>query len=438
MGRRRLAPAGAETVPTRRRAEARRRFTMDSAASQPQIRIRRAAGTLARRLDPVGSPLLVMTERRRLHDGREDGLEPLEPLDVRASQGLPELLRGMSRTAFGGRRLGEAYEVLLAMARDPACTVVMTISGAMTVAKMGRLISEMIRSGLVDLVVSTGAIMAHGLSEAIGGVHYKHDPTLSDRMLYERGYNRVYDTLEMESNLMDAERVIGAVIRELDWSRPLGSWELNRAIGRRLHDEGQMPSVLGCAYAAGVPVYVPAFTDCELALDVALHFLAGARKETERHDLRRLLDGELPPFNPFEDLYDYAGRVLRARRLGIFTVGGGVPRNWAQQVGPFVDVSNMRLGTETPVPRFRYGVRICPEPAHWGGLSGCSYSEGVSWGKFLSPEEGGRFAEVPADATIAWPILIRAVLETLDAEAEGSGGEGHALQAATARERDPS
>ena len=110
-------------------------------------------------------------------------------------------------------------------------------------------------------------------------------------------------------------------------------------------------------------------------------------------------------------MYDYARRIQRAKRLGIFTIGGGVPRNWAQQVGPFHDIINMRLGSELPVPRFRYGVRICPEPVHWGGLSGCTYTEGVSWGKFLSREEGGRYAEVHCDATIAWPLLVRALLE---------------------------
>ena len=97
--------------------------------------------------------------------------------------------------------------------------------------------------------------------------------------------------------------------------------------------------------------------------------------------------------------------------FGTVTIGGGVPRNWAQQIGPLADIINMRIGSDLRVPRIRYGVRICPEPVHWGGLSGCSYSEGVSWGKFLPPEEGGRFAEVHCDATIAWPLLIRAVLE---------------------------
>ena len=77
---------------------------------------------------------------RELHDGREDGLQPLESLDVRAAAGLADLLRRMGRTAFGGRELGEAFEVLSAMAADPDCTIVVTVAGAMTVAKMGRVL----------------------------------------------------------------------------------------------------------------------------------------------------------------------------------------------------------------------------------------------------------------------------------------------------------
>jgi deoxyhypusine synthase len=90
-----------------------------------------------------------------------------------------------------------------------------------------------------------------------------------------------------------------------------------------------------------------------------------------------------------------------------------VPRNWAQQVGPYLDIIDKRIGEGGALKRFQYGVRLCPEPEHWGGLSGCSYSEGVSWGKFVPPAEGGRYAEVPVDATIAWPILIKAVQERL-------------------------
>ena len=90
-----------------------------------------------------------------------------------------------------------------------------------------------------------------------------------------------------------------------------------------------------------------------------------------------------------------------------------MPRNWAQQVGPYFEIRRGRTGADEPVRRYKYAVRICPEPDHWGGLSGCSYTEGVSWGKFVPEAEGGRFAEVYADATIAWPLVVRAVMERI-------------------------
>ncbi|MCD4728096.1 MAG: deoxyhypusine synthase family protein [Pirellulales bacterium] len=354
---------------------------------------------------------------RELHDGREDGLEPLESLDVRRAEGFADMLRRMSRTAFGGRELGEAFEVLEAMANDPQCLIVVTLSGAMTVAKMGRLLCDMIDENLAHVVVSTGAIMAHGLSEAVGGTHFKHDPRIPDSKLYKWGYNRVYDTVELEANLLRGEEYVSGVLGDWDPQRPMCSWELNREVGRRLHDEGQMPSVLGCAYRRNVPVYVPAFTDSDIGLGVSSEFLVRKNATGRKKDMEEFF-AAVPPYNPFLDLHDYTRRILAAKRLGIFTIGGGVPRNWAQQVGPFIDILNTRVETKLSAPRFQYAVRICPEPVHWGGLSGCTYTEGVSWGKFVSRAEGGRFAEVHCDATIAWPLLIRAILET-KGKAEG-------------------
>jgi deoxyhypusine synthase len=121
----------------------------------------------------------------------------------------------------------------------------------------------------------------------------------------------------------------------------------------------------------------------------------------------------LPTYNPYLDLNSFARFALGAKRLGIFTIGGGVPRNWAQEVGPYIDIMNHRLELDLSPPRYQYAVRICPEPTHWGGLSGCTYSEGVSWGKFVPEAEGGRFAEVYADATTVWPLLVKGVLDEL-------------------------
>jgi deoxyhypusine synthase len=170
-------------------------------------------------------------------------------------------------------------------------------------------------------------------------------------------------------------------------------------------DEGDAgKAILRSAFRNEVPIYVPAFTDSELGLDFAIH------------NRRLKQTGQTPfGFDPFLDLEDFADRVRAQERLGIFTIGGGVPRNWAQQIAPYLEISADRLGTGEPVRRYQYAVRICPEPEHWGGLSGCSYSEGVSWGKFVPESEGGRQVEVHADATIAWPIIVRAVIERLEA-----------------------
>ena len=353
---------------------------------------------------------------RELHDGRADGLTPLESLDLEGVESFADLLRGMSRTAFGGRQLGESFDVMLEMVRDEKCRVVMTLSGAMTVAKMGRIICEMIDRGMVQAVVSTGALIAHGLTESIGLTHYRYEPDQSDTTLFEQGYNRIYDTLEMESNLNEVEEVVRSVLREIEpeggvWS----SARLCRALGGRLDEMDQGPGVLRSAFRGGVPVFIPAMTDSEVGLDMATWAMKQSLRERDAAALshEEALEA-VPPFNPFLDLLEYARLAGTAERLGIFTIGGGVPRNWSQQVGPFVDIINDRVGTRFPSPRFRYGVRICPEPVHWGGLSGCTYSEGISWGKFVPPAEGGRFAEVYADATVVWPLLMKGVFEELD------------------------
>lgn len=346
------------------------------------------------------------------HDGAQDGLMALEPLNLNNIEGFDDLLTAMGHTAFGGRNLGEAAEVLDAMVSDPDCLIVSTFSGAMTVAKMGLLICEMIDRGWLQIIISTGALMAHGLIEAVGQVHYKHDPNRSDEELYRLGYNRVYDTLEMEANLDYAEGVFTQVLEGMDKERVLSSEIICAELGKHLAEHTDQSGILRNAYLKGVPVYVPAFTDSELGLDVANWMIGRAIKQGK--SVEEALTSIQLNFNPFQDLGSYGKRILHAKKLGIFTIGGGVPRNWAQQVGPFFDILQNRLNITLPFVRFHYGVRICPEPAHWGGLSGCTYKEGISWGKFVPPAEGGRFAEVLCDATIAWPILLKAVMQRID------------------------
>ena len=346
---------------------------------------------------------------RKLHDPVVDRLIPLAPLDLGSIKSIDDLVRAMSKTAFTGRQLGEAADVLEAMARDQDAFVVMTLAGAMTVAKQGLIIADLIDRGIVNAIVSTGALMAHGLVEATGRAHFRHNPDFTDEQLYEAGYNRVYDTLEPEQNLDDVERVMAAVFKGWNAGDVMCSYKLNRAIGAHLakHAKGQR-GILKSAYENNVPVFVPAFSDSELGLDYAL-----TNRERDKEGKPRFR------FDPFLDLEHFAATLLAQKRLGIFTIGGGVPRNWSQQFGPFIELRHRRGGEDLPLKRYHYGLRICPEPVYWGGLSGSPYSEAVSWGKFVPPAEGGKFGEVFVDATVGLPLIVAAVFERLDKKAAG-------------------
>ena len=339
---------------------------------------------------------------RKLHDPISDNLIPVFPLDLSKVSSVDALVRAMGNTAFTGRQVGEGADVLEAMARDQDCFVVMTLAGAMTVAKQGLVICDLIDHGIVKAIVSTGALMAHGLVEATGQSHYRYDPTMNDEELYEAGYNRVYDTLEPEKNLDHIEMVLEEVLRGWNTEETMCSWKLNRAIGEHLVKHSPGRGILKSAYRKNVPVFVPAFTDSELGLDVALNNLMRAKEGKPRIN-----------FDPFYDLEHFAATLLKQKKLGIFTIGGGVPRNWAQQFGPFCELRHRRTGEDIPLKRYHYGLRICPEPVYWGGLSGSPYSEAISWGKFVPPAEGGKFGEVFVDATVGLPLIVAAVLERL-------------------------
>jgi deoxyhypusine synthase len=340
---------------------------------------------------------------RVLHDPVKDKLRPIFPLDLSKIKTIDDLVRAMGDTAYTARQIGDAADVLEAMARDKDCFNVLTLSGALTVGKMGLVFCDLIESGIVKAVVSTGALMAHGLVEATGRSHFRYDPSkMDDNELFLAGYNRVYDSLEPETNLDHVEEVVDAIYEQWDPNEIVCSWKIHKRIGEFLKKNTKGRGILKSAYDHNVPVFVPAFSDSELGLDFALN------KYARQRDNRPLLR-----FDPFEDFQFFADTMMATKKMGIFTVGGGVPRNWSQQFGVYAELMARRGYKNVPLKRYSYGLRICPEPVHWGGLSGSTYTEAVSWGKFVPREEGGQFAEVLEDATVALPLVVGAVLQRI-------------------------
>src|SRR5207247_2504924 len=175
---------------------------------------------------------------RELHNPIEDQLIPLEPLDLSHVRSINDLVVAMSKTAFTGRQIGAAADVLEAMARDKDCFVVMTLSGALTVGKMGLIFCDLIESGVVHAIVSTGALMAHGLVEATGHSHFRYDPKMDDKELFEAGYNRVYDSLEPEVNLDHVEEVMQRLLNEWEAEEVACGWQIHGRVVEELHKQG--------------------------------------------------------------------------------------------------------------------------------------------------------------------------------------------------------
>ena len=276
--------------------------------------------------------------------GHEDGLTPLAPLDPTQTESVDALVRAMSQTAFGGRRLGEAADVLEAMIRDPSCFRVVTVSGAMTIAKQGLLLCEMIDRGWVQAVVTTGALMTHGLSEGAGMLHFKHRPDHEGRGPLRQGLQpRLrHDRAREEPRRRRAHPAAGARGRARR-RRVLSSRLVCELLGRHLEKHGAGPRDPGERARAG-----------RAGLRAGLHRLgARPRLRDPQPPAQRARARRPSASTPSSTSTTSPTRIRRHETLGIFTIGGGVPRNWAQQVGPYLEILRTRLGerrARAPLP----------------------------------------------------------------------------------------
>jgi len=180
-----------------------------------------------------------------MRDGFEDGFEPLESLDLSKVKNFNDLAKAMSKTAFGGRALGEAVDVFEAMIKDKDCFVVLTLSGAMTPAKMGLIVCDMIDHGMVNAVVSTGALMTHGFVEAQGMTHFKYKfGEMDDRELYYKGYDRIYDIIELEKNLDDTEFIFREIMKNFNPDEVLCSRVILEMCGKWLKENTDADAII--------------------------------------------------------------------------------------------------------------------------------------------------------------------------------------------------
>ena len=291
--------------------------------------------------------------------------------------------------AFNAARLGEACRIYAdkMLAKSPDTTIGLTVAGALTPAGLGGCIIELMERGLVDFVISTGANLYHDLHYALNFSLHRGSPFLDDRALYEQGVIRIYDVLFPASVLLDTDTFIRDFLTATDLAGPVSTADFHYALGehlRAVRPGCATHSVVASAAACGVPIYTSSPGDSSIGMNVAFHAL--------------MRDGSLM-IDPSKDVNEICALILAAEKNGCVILGGGSPKNFYLQGQPTLwEVYGIPKGGND------YFIQITTDQVVWGGLSGATPSEAVSWGK-VNPGVLPDTVVAYADSTIAFPLF---------------------------------
>ena len=262
------------------------------------------------------------------------------------------------------------------MLRDKETTKFFGLAGAMVPAGMGGIVSDLIKDGHIDVLVSTGANLTHDIIEAIGCKHFHGTAFCNDIELRHDEINRIYDVYLPNEAFEHFEEFMQDVFGELEPGARSPSPGFSRHIGK--HPKS---GILHTAARKDIPVYCPAVQDSMIGLQYWL--FSQTNKVT---------------VDAFADMPALMDRCFTAKKAGAMLVGGGVPKNFILQ--------SMLM---TP-NGFAYAVQLTGDRPDLGGLSGATLDEARSWGKIT---EEAQAVTVYGDATITLPVLVAAVMERL-------------------------
>ena len=305
---------------------------------------------------------------------------------------VKDLVEGWAGTgAFNGGRLAEAAGIYKRMIEE-GTTIALTLSGAMVPAGMGGLVADLMRAGFVDFIISTGANLYHDLHFALDLPARQGDFQVDDEELAEAGIERIYDVFITEEILRAADAFVQQAASQIPDERPVSTARVHAELGKRLIAEGKgaADSILATAAALEVPIFCSSPGDSSIGMNLAAMKVRGGRL---------LVDTDL-------DIVESSAIVSAAKTNGVIEVGGGSPKNFYMQTQPMLwQILDVNKGGHD------YFIQITTDSPQWGGLSGATPREAISWGK-IARGSSRRYTVVYCDATIAVPIIAGYALST--------------------------
>ena len=291
--------------------------------------------------------------------------------------------------AFNAARLSEACHIYSdkMLAPEADTTIGITVAGALTPAGLGGCLIELMERGLADFVISTGANLYHDLHYALNFTLRRGSPFLDDRDLFDEGVIRIYDVLFPASVLLETDQYVRDFLTRSGLDGPIATSELHLRMGEDLlarRPDCAEYSVLAAAAQYGVPIYTSSPGDSSIGMNVAFNELM--------HDSKLMID-------PNRDVNEVCAIVLAGTKNGCVILGGGSPKNFYLQAQPTLwEVYGIPKGGND------FFIQITTDSVVWGGLSGATPAEAVSWGK-VNPGVLPDTVVAYVDSTIAFPIF---------------------------------
>lgn len=316
--------------------------------------------------------------------GKKDFLKDvIQHIDIKKHNVVP-VVDAFEHMAFSSRDLNRAAKIYDTMLKDKDCTVILTLAGSIFSAGLKKVVYDLVMNNMVDAIVSTGAVMVdQDFFEALGFKHYIGTPFSDDNQLRDLHIDRIYDTYIDEDELRVCDETCAKIFNSLP-PRPYSSRELLWEFGRYLEDNGGPKvedSVIWACYKKNVPIFVPAFSDCSAGFGFIIH-------QTENPDKHSSIDSA-------KDFLELTKIKLASKETGIFMIGGGVPKNFTQDIVVAADI------LKEDAPMHKYAVQITVADVRDGALSSSTLKEASSWGKVSTSSEQMVYSE----ATIAVPLV---------------------------------
>lgn len=332
---------------------------------------------------------------------------------------ISQLLTEMENTGFQGRKLGEIVKIWEKMLKEKNLTILMGYAGSLSTTGQWQIINWLIENRFIDVLVSTGANISEDIVEAMGYSYWKGSHLVDDEELLKTDINRYYDVFGSEIDYMEMTELIAQfIVNNLKEDQSYSSREFLELFGKWLNKK-KIKSIVALAAKYRVPIFCPAIVDSPYG-DAGL--IAKSR------GFNLILDN-------MKDYIEFMNLGKKIKNSGVIYIGGGVPKDFIQLLAvtanllypqrkipgrkPEIFRAERKKGEkliESYYPH-KYAIQITTDNPVWGGLSGCTFDEAISWGKI---DKEGNFVQCYCDATIALPIIAHALCQRVKTKRKGT------------------